>query len=524
MTGYKGQLVCVVTGTLLVITGAVLIPVVWNAVKHSLMTKIMVLEPSSMIYSIWEEPPFIIYWRFYFFDVENAEEVVKGAKPSVVQRGPYVYRLEMERQNLTVNSNSTISNKPVYSYFFEPDMSVGLESDSFTAVNVPYATATHLLDWLPYDIKIALSLVLDEMHEHLFKELTVKELLWGYEDEVLKILSKFIKIPGMPNGEFGFLVDQNGSAHDDFTVFSGKDVRSRINLIERWNGNNKLSWWLTPEANMINGTDGVMFHSFVTEKDTLYLFQPNLCRSMPYVFDRAKTIRGVPVSSFYLPPNVYQNGSVYPPNAGFCDVKTEDCGPTGQMRVDKCRFGVPTSISNPHFLYGDRSLIDGVNGLAPDPNEHKNYLSVQPILGVTFELKFRLQLNLYLEKVAGFSDIEKIIPVYFPMLWFEQSFEANDWMVNTYNSKVGVPTLVCQIAEYALMGLGVAIMLLSLVVIVRKYRRKRSDETEPLLSDANPSTNYTAEEDTSNHSTNYMPEGEDAEILPTNHQELAPVI
>ena len=41
--------------------------------------------------------------------------------------------------------------------------------------------------------------------------------------------------------------------------------------------------------------------------------------------------------------------------------------------------GVPTSISNPHFLYGDKSLVNGVYGLAPDPDKHKNYFSVQPV-------------------------------------------------------------------------------------------------------------------------------------------------
>ena len=45
-----------------------------------------------MVYKIWEEPPFVIYWKFYFFDVANPIEVMKGEKPSVFQRGPYVYR------------------------------------------------------------------------------------------------------------------------------------------------------------------------------------------------------------------------------------------------------------------------------------------------------------------------------------------------------------------------------------------------------------------------------------------------
>ncbi|XP_071800107.1 scavenger receptor class B member 1-like [Asterias amurensis] len=482
MGGTKTHFACIATGILVAITGGALIPVIWNAVKHSLMTKLMVLEPSSLVYNIWEKPPFIIYWRFYFFDVVNSDEVLTGAKASVVQRGPYVYRLEMHRQNLTINSNNTISNKPVYSYFFEPEMSVGPESDSFMSVNVPFATIAHLLDTLPIAVREILSPIFKYgLSERLFKKLTVEELLWGYPDELLKIVSKFVTIPGMPNGEFGFLVGQNGSAHDEFTVFTGGDVRSKINLIESWNGNDKLSWWHTRYANMINGTDGVMFHSFVTEKDTLHLFQPNLCRSMPFVFDREKSVRGVPLTSFYLPQTVYQNSSDFPSNAGFCDAKTEACGPSGQMRVDKCRFGVPTSISNPHFLYGDKSLINGVYGLDPDPAKHKNYFSVQPILGVTFELKFRLQLNLFLDKVAGIRDMESITPVYFPMVWFEQSFEANDWMVNTYSSNVGVPTLICQIAQYCLLAIGVIIAVLSIVAIIRK-RSKSGHERQPLLS------------------------------------------
>ncbi len=92
MAGTKTHFACIATGILLAVTGGALIPVIWNAVKHSLMTKLMVLEPSSLVYNIWEKPPFIIYWRFHFFDVVNSDEVLTGAKASVIQKGPYVYR------------------------------------------------------------------------------------------------------------------------------------------------------------------------------------------------------------------------------------------------------------------------------------------------------------------------------------------------------------------------------------------------------------------------------------------------
>ena len=68
-------------------------------------------------------------------------------------------------------------------------------------------TIAHLLDTLPIAVREILSPIFKYgLSERLFKKLTVEELLWGYPDELLKIVSKFVTIPGMPNGEFGFLV------------------------------------------------------------------------------------------------------------------------------------------------------------------------------------------------------------------------------------------------------------------------------------------------------------------------------
>ena len=80
-------------------------------------------------------------------------------------------------------------------------------SQTWLAIRCSPQTISHMLDFLPQEAKKALSLLLAGMHERLFIKLTVEELLWGYEDEVLKIISKFVTIPGMPDGKFGFLVD-----------------------------------------------------------------------------------------------------------------------------------------------------------------------------------------------------------------------------------------------------------------------------------------------------------------------------
>ena len=43
------------------------------------------------MYNTWKNLPIPIYMQFYMFDCENPEEVLQGAKPQVVERGPYTY-------------------------------------------------------------------------------------------------------------------------------------------------------------------------------------------------------------------------------------------------------------------------------------------------------------------------------------------------------------------------------------------------------------------------------------------------
>ena len=53
----------------------------------------MPLEQGSFAYPYWKKSPVPVFMQFYVFDVVNVDEVVEtGAKPCVVERGPYTYR------------------------------------------------------------------------------------------------------------------------------------------------------------------------------------------------------------------------------------------------------------------------------------------------------------------------------------------------------------------------------------------------------------------------------------------------
>jgi hypothetical protein len=53
-------------------------------------------SPSAPSYDAWQtnvgSDDVTIDYKTYFFNVQNAEDVLKGAKPVVVQTGPYPYK------------------------------------------------------------------------------------------------------------------------------------------------------------------------------------------------------------------------------------------------------------------------------------------------------------------------------------------------------------------------------------------------------------------------------------------------
>lgn len=43
-------------------------------------------------------------------------------------------------------------------------------------------------------------------------------------------------------------------------------------------GHRKMNWWSSNQSNMINGTDGAVFHPLINRNELLYIFAADLCR------------------------------------------------------------------------------------------------------------------------------------------------------------------------------------------------------------------------------------------------------
>ncbi|KAF4525111.1 hypothetical protein B566_EDAN006334 [Ephemera danica] len=81
-----------------------------------------------------------------------------------------------------------------------------------------------------------------------FVEVSVAQLLWGYEDPLLKLSKdKVPKEQKLPYEEFGHFYAKNGTSDAITTVFTGRDNITKYGLIDRFNGRSHLPHW-TNEA------------------------------------------------------------------------------------------------------------------------------------------------------------------------------------------------------------------------------------------------------------------------------------
>ncbi|XP_070610766.1 platelet glycoprotein 4 isoform X2 [Erythrolamprus reginae] len=132
-----GLLAGTIIGALLAILGGILIPV-GNLLIEDAVKKEAVLEHGTTAYDNWIVPESPVYRQFWFFDVQNPEEVMKnGSAPILEQKGPYTYRTRYEpKENITEHDDATLSYLLPNVAVFQPDMSNGSESDSITTVNL----------------------------------------------------------------------------------------------------------------------------------------------------------------------------------------------------------------------------------------------------------------------------------------------------------------------------------------------------------------------------------------------------
>ncbi|XP_074651843.1 platelet glycoprotein 4-like [Tubulanus polymorphus] len=495
--------VVVIVGIALIAFGVILFPVI-PAVIRSGMDKDIPFAEGSEAVKTWEYPPVPVYMNFYVFDLLNKDETMAGAKPSVLEKGPYVYRQLISKANVTFNPNSTVSYTQPVTYVFVPELSGGKENDTFTALNMVLATVADLYQKTFEKLGPAARLLLEEFlklaGENMFRTLTVKDMIWGYEDPFLKKIAPLMKAIGVDVPEtIGIFIGQNGSDDGVHNIYTGVKDIMKFNTLDRYNGQSELSFWRTPYCNRIQGsTDGTMWHPFIDESETLYIFNSGVCRSFYIKFDSRVQLKGVDLLRFVQPASVYANATINPDNIGFCMPDDGHCLDSGVLNVSHCRQGAPVFMSEPHFYNAASKYIDAIIGIHPNKENHATRIDVEPYTGVGMSAKMKFQINIYYENYKGIDSMKNLRPTFYPLAWFEASATLTDALASKMRNELVLPLTIGFWVKICMICIGFVI---TTIGIIYGYKRKvwcrgKPSEETLVINEKKAKHNYGSSEET----------------------------
>ena len=273
-------------------------------------------------------------------------------------------------------------------------------------------------------IKVALGSMLEILKQTPFVSLKVSEILWGYENQLIQLARGiFPEGKAYPFEKFGLFVGKNGTFPGILTTMTGQTGLQDVGRVLAWNGETKLDFW-KGECNKIKGTDGSSFPPDLMPNTTLYLFNRDLCRSLPLVYQADVVSQGVPGYRFVPPEDIFSPPEENPDNACYCMVEGGCSVPRGVFNMSACSFGSPVMMSWPHFFQADPKLLEDVVGLKPDPVKHQLYMDIQPKLGIPLVAQARSQINIQMYKMDEVKPAEGLRDMIFPFVWFSSGIES----------------------------------------------------------------------------------------------------
>ncbi|NXA17751.1 CD36 protein, partial [Ibidorhyncha struthersii] len=444
-----GLLTGAIVGAVLAIFGGVLIPVGDNLIGKAIK-KEAVIANGTIAFENWLVPGSSVYRQFWVFHVLNPSEVLDyGARPKLEQRGPYTYRVRyLPKENITENSDGTISYMLPNVARFEPDMSVGTENDTITCLNLAVVAAPAL--YTNTFIQLLLNTWIKASKSSMLQNRTVKELLWGYKDPFLN------KVPFPLDPVLGVFYPYNGTSDGLYNVYTGTEDIKKTAIIESYKNKRNLSYW-EGHCDLVNGTDGASFPPFVKKDQILRFFSSDICRSIYGVFQGKQNVKGIPLYRFTVPREAFASPAEVRDNYCFCtdEVISKNCTIAGVLDISACKAGRPVFISLPHFLHASDSVLHDVEGLSPSEEEHETFLDVEPITGFTLQFAKRLQVNLLVKpapKIEALSKVKK--PYIFPLLWLNESAVIGDAKAEMFRSKVIGRVQLLSVLQMVLMIAG----------------------------------------------------------------------
>ncbi|KAK0166886.1 hypothetical protein PV327_004357 [Microctonus hyperodae] len=461
-------------GVLMIIFAAVLAALFPN-IMEVIINHEVALRNGSRAYGWWKEPPVVPRMNIYIYNVTNADEFLNnGAKPILEELGPYIYIQKWDKTNVVFNGNGTVTYNVRKRFVFSEESS-GSEDDLVVVPNVPMLSATSQSRHAARFLRLAMASIMDILKIKPFVEVSVGQLLWGYEDPLLKLAKDVVpKEQKLPYDQFGLLYGKNSTHPDRYTIFTGESDITKYGMMNRWNGKDAFHHWTTDDCDTLMGGDGSIFPPHITKQTVLKVFDKDLCRTLPLIFkEEVNTSNDVPGYRFVPPKDVFGAADRIASQQCFCP-DGPPCAPEGTFNVSLCQYDSPILLSFPHFYLADPALRESVIGISPPEEEkHQFFIDVQPLMGTTLKARARVQINLAVSQVRDIKQVATFPDIIFPIMWFEDGVdELPIHVTSLLKMAVDVPPIARAALSGALAAGGIIVLIGALICLARAAKRQ----------------------------------------------------
>lgn len=364
-----------------------------------------------------------------FLNVSNAAEVLeRGAKPKLVEVGPFVYKQYQSRKDIKFDSESDMVSYRQHTWSeFDKDETLARSNGVYhsdtdvkiTTLNLIFSgmrtmtsqSALHMLGGLLWRSDF----------ERLFEQRTPRELLEGYNVtfKLMGLPVHTVAFPGiapnLPKAKDPNMLHTSAihvGAHENDKTFSYMtwegQSEARVQcpfgslhlpfshgckagqqpccgqkeLVPLWN-TTQMPGEFDADANAVRGTTGEQFRrGLIEDVEEVEMYFSLVRRAMRLATTPGEQRRhqGIPVRTFRPDYGTFwANATERPANARYYQ-----WGPSGLVNMSMA-LGADLYMSPAHFLGCDPSLSEAVEGLRPDPDKHGFLMGVEPTTGITLE-------------------------------------------------------------------------------------------------------------------------------------------
>ncbi|KHN77219.1 Uncharacterized protein R07B1.3 [Toxocara canis] len=505
--------------------------------------------PSSSTF-FWSKPPINADVKVYFFNVTNADEVVyEGAKPWLQEVGPFVLRYSEHKRDYQFTANGEEIHYSTYRrYYVVKELSCDY-CDENTPLTLPNAVTLGALNNMEdpkYECsnvcKTLVEIGLLLLGENPFRTVTFDEITFGgYYDPFLTFVHSELYAalcdlfnngePLMPFAvpdmeKMAFFIGYNDTNDQEYVMKTGQGNIERIGEVIQWAGARGLphSWWTTPHARMINGSDcGSFSRPQLTKNDVFPFFLALLCRSFYATYAGETVVNGVPSYKFETPYEAFDTTSNE--NIGFryrnaeridyfeewdpcpnkkkfdncsnlpfidCSRRENFCSECCEGKLVDGTYLLPPGMfplscfsgktdtapfsaifSPPHWLYSPPEVVNSVRGLSPSREHHVPFISErEPISGTLTQARVRLMASFPVFRNPHATIVMHVRSMVVPTFWLNIRALLHDSMYEPMRFGFVIMPRAMFIAK--IVTLVVSVLLAAIAITCRtKYLLRR---------------------------------------------------